>query len=155
MSLPRSRGTELGFEKRGSPGSWKGPGEVGWAIGAVERLAGSLGIRGWRRPRARAVPWGAGTRLLRVLPASPPARSESLLERRPESPAPEPCWGAPFWGTAPSHPVRGCRHPGNVPGLGAQVRETSLGPDPDRPDLGRAWRRALLPIPARRAWLPP
>lgn len=53
VSPPRTRGTELGFEKGGSPGGWKGPGEVGWAIGAAKRLAGSPGARGWRRPRAR------------------------------------------------------------------------------------------------------
>lgn len=76
----------------------------------MERFAGGWRIRGWRRPLrgSDTVPWGAGTRLLRVLPA----RSESLFERCPESPAPELCRELLFGGAAPSHPVRGCGHLG-------------------------------------------
>lgn len=69
---PKNRGeSEPGFEKRGRPRDWKGLGEVGWEVGEVERLAGGSRTRGWRRPLrgGDTVHWGAGMRLLRVLPA--------------------------------------------------------------------------------------
>lgn len=59
VSPPRTGGggAELGFEKRGSPGGWKGLGEVGWAVGEVERLAG-----GARGPGVGDAPYAVATR---------------------------------------------------------------------------------------------